>query len=287
MSGVPPLPKDIETVEELYLDGSRIQQFYNPTLNAMDYYEEALKRDPSNIRTNTAIGNIYLKNGDYNTARAYFSRAVKRLTKDFTRPSTCEALFLEGLTLKALGLYDEAIDTLYRATWDYAYHSAAYLELARISSIMGDFQKALDQVNESLSTNSRNNSALGLKASLQRRLGNNKEAFETIADLAKHDPLDFRAANEVYLMAKKSGEVPEAEKVLVDLKLKMRDFDQNYQELGVAYLNDGLTDEAKDVFNRFTGQNPMICYYLGYIEDKKSNKAEAARLFSKGSSIAG
>jgi len=65
----------------------------------------------------------------------------------------------------------------------------------------------------------------------------------------------------------------------------MRDFDQNYQELGVAYLNDGLTDEAKDVFNRFSGQNPMICYYLGYIEDKKSNKAEAARLFSKGSSL--
>jgi tetratricopeptide (TPR) repeat protein len=281
----PPLPKDIETVEELYLDGSRIQQFYNPTLNAMDYYEEALKRDPSDIRTNTAIGNIYLKNGDYNTARAYFSRAVKRLTKDFTRPSTCEALFLEGLTLKALGLYDEAIDTLYRATWDYAYHSAAYLELARISSIMGDFQKALDQVNESLSTNSRNNSALGLKASLQRRLGNNKEAFKTIADLAKHDPLDFRAANELYLITIKSGEVPEAEKVIADLKLKMRDFDQNYQELGVAYLNDGLTDEAKDVFNRFTGQNPMICYYLGYIEDKESNKAEAARLFSKGSSL--
>ena len=30
----PPLPEDIKTIEELYLTGSRIEQFYNPTLNA-------------------------------------------------------------------------------------------------------------------------------------------------------------------------------------------------------------------------------------------------------------
>ena len=281
----PPLPKDIETVEELYLTGSRIQQFYNPTLDAMDYYKEALKRDPSDIRTNTAVGNTFLKNGDFNTARSYFLRAVKRLTRDFTRPSTCEALYLEGLTLKALGMYDEAIDTLYRATWDYAYHSAAYLELARISSIRGDLQKALDQVNESLSTNTRNNSALGLKASLLRRLGKYNESIETVSDLAKHDPLDFRAENEVYLITKGSGEISKAEKIIGDLKLKMRNYDQNYLELGVAYLNDGLTNEADDVFKRFSGINPMICYYLGYIEDKKGNKAEAGKLFSEGSSM--
>ena len=69
-------------------------------------------------------------------------------------------LYLQGLTLKALELYDEAIDTLYRATWDHAWHSAAYLELARISCLKGDFSKALDQVNESLKTNAGNNSAI-------------------------------------------------------------------------------------------------------------------------------
>ena len=55
-------PEDMATTEELYLTGSRIQQFGNPTLNAMDYFEEALRRDPSDIRTNIAVGNTYLKN---------------------------------------------------------------------------------------------------------------------------------------------------------------------------------------------------------------------------------
>jgi tetratricopeptide (TPR) repeat protein len=281
----PPVPKEIGTVEELYLAGSRIVQFGNPTLNAMDYYQEALKRDPSDIRTNTAVGDIYLKDGDYETARSYFSAAVKRLTKDFTRPSDCEALYLQGLTLKALGLYNEAVDTLYRTTWDYAYHSAAYLELARISALKGDFRKALEQVNESLSTNSRNNSAIGLKSSILRHLSREKDATEVLAGLPETDPLDFRAGNEKYLILKKSGENRVAETALAELTLKMRDFDQNYLELGIAYLNDGLTDDAEDVFKRFRGKNPLICYYLGYIQDKKGNKADAARLFREGSGL--
>src|SRR5665648_360901 len=56
----PAPPKDIQTIEELYLAGSRILQFYNPTLNAMDYFGEALKRDPNDIRTNVAVGNLSL-----------------------------------------------------------------------------------------------------------------------------------------------------------------------------------------------------------------------------------
>jgi len=281
----PPLPKEIGTVEELYFAGSRIEQFHNPTLNAMDYYQEALNRDPSDIRTNTAVGNVYLKNGDYKTARSCFSRAVKRLTKDFTRPSNCEALYLQGLTLKALGLYDESSDTLYRATWDHAFHSAAYLELARISALKGDFVKALAQINESLSTNSRNYSAIGLKSSVLRHLGNYKSVVAALSELLQNDPLDFRAGNENYLILKESGDNQKAEAALADLKLKMRDFDQNYLELGIAYLNDGLTDDAEEVFKRFSGRNPLISYYLGYILDKKGNKSEAARLFREGSEL--
>lgn len=281
----PQLPKDIPTTEELYLTGSRIQQFYNPTLNASDYFGEALKRDPADIRTNTAMGNIYLKNGDYVNARKYFAKAIKRLTKDYTRPSDCEALYLQGLTLKALELYDEATDTLYRATWDYAFHSAAYLELARISSIRGDMKKALSEVEKSLSTNMLNNSAVALKASILRHLGDNTGALRTLESLQVNDPLDFRIINEAYLAQKGLGDIQKAESLSSDLNRKMRDFDQNYIELGVGYMNDGLFAEAREVFERFKGKNPIILYYLGYIEYNEGNTNEARRLFSEGSSL--
>ncbi|HAH23615.1 MAG TPA: DUF5107 domain-containing protein [Prolixibacteraceae bacterium] len=279
----PVAPKEMASVEELYLTGSRIQQFSNPTLNAMDYYEEALKRDPSDIRTNVAMGNTQLKNGEYTTARKYFATAIKRLTKDFTRPSNCEALYLQGITLKALGLYDEAIDTLYRATWDQAWHSAAYLELSRISCIQGKFTKALEQVNQSLSTNADNNSAITLKASIQRRLGDFAEAKNTIAKVTEHDPLDFRAGNENYLLSLKQGNKQDREQLLSDLNRKMRDFDQNYLELAVGYMNDGLYPEAEDVLHRYKGKNQELSYTLGYLSDLKGNKEEAVKWIKEGS----
>ena len=279
----PAAPKDMETIEELYLAGSRILQFYNPTLNAMDYFGEALKRDPNDIRTNVAVGNIHLKKGEYSIARTYFSKAIRRLTKDYTRPSNCEALYLQGLTLKALELYDEAIDTLYRATWDYAWHSAAYLELARISCMKSDLPKALYQVNESLSTNARNNSAISLKASIQRKLVDFEGATATLAGITENDPLDFRIGNEVYLLAKESGKTQKSKELLVGLNHKMRDFDQNYLELAVGYLNDGLFAESEDILLRFKGKNQMVSYYLGYLQDRKGNKSGGEKYFKEAS----
>lgn len=273
----PKQPEEIDTVEELYLTGSRMEQFYK---SSMQYYEEALKRDPKNIRTNIAIGNQYLKNGDYNSARTYFGRAVKRLTHDYTRPSTCEALYLQGVTLKALELYNEAIDTLYRATWDYAYHSAAYFELAQISCIKGDFKKALHQINESLSTNTKNMRAVALKASIQRKLEDYNAAAGTLAKVSKSDPLNFRMANEVYLVSKAQGKVQKAENELVALSKKMRGFDQNYLELAVGYINEGMFTEAEDVLIRYEGENPVVEYYLGFVLDKKGNRDGAQKHFA-------
>ncbi len=281
----PSLPKDMQTIEELYLAGSRILQFYNPTLNAMDYFGEALKRDPNDIRTNTSVGNIHLRNGEYALARSYFSKAIGRLTKDYTRPSYCEPLYLQGLTLKALGLYDEAVDTLYRATWDYAWHSAAYLELARISCLRGDLPKALGQVNESLKTNAVNNSAINLKASILRNLGDIESAKSLLASIVAHDPLDFRAANENYLISQKEGNVRKIEDLLTSLTRKLRDFNENYLELAAGYINDGLFAEAEAVLLRYKGVDQMVSYYLGFIADHKGRKAEAEKYFKAASAI--
>jgi len=276
--GYPDVDK-LVTVEELYLTGKRVEQFYAPRNNAMDYYKAALAKDPGDIRTNTAVGNIYLQNGDYVAAREYLGKAIRRLTNDYTRPSTCEALYLQGLTLRNLGLLREAEDTLYRATWDYAFHSAAFFQLAEISCGKNDFIKALQQINESLSTNVRNNSALTLKASIQRKLKDYTGALATLETVAADDPLDFKVRNELYLIAKESGNASKADNLLAALNKEMRDFDDNYLQLAIDYLNNGLLTETEEVLKRFKGSNPFINYYLGYIADKNGNESQASGYF--------
>ena len=278
-----PEPDKLETIEELYLTGKRVEQFYAPRYNPMDWYKAALEKDPGDIRTNTAVGNLYLKNGDYTTARQYFSKAIQRLTNDYTVPSSHEALYLQGLTLRCLGLVAEAEDTLYRATWDYACHAAAYFQLAEISCAKNDFNKALQQINESLWTNGRNNSAVALKAAIQRRNGDFWGALETLSTIANADPLDFRFCNESYLVAKESGENGKADLFLMTLNKVMRDNDENYLTLAVGYLNNGLLNEAEDVLKRFKGKNPFFDYYLGYISDKKGDSDKASSYFKSAS----
>ncbi|MBE0654255.1 MAG: DUF5107 domain-containing protein [Bacteroidales bacterium] len=274
-----PSPENIKTVEELYLTGKRVEQFYAPQYDEMDWYMEALRRDPGDIRTNTAVGNHYLKNGDYQTARQYLTKAIKRLTSDYTRPSDCEALYLEGLALKSLGLYEEAIDTLYRATWDHEYHSPAYFQLAQISMYKKDYSKALHQINESLVTNSRNNRAIALKTSILRKLGSYDQALLLLDQIKDSDPLDFRLQNECYLIEKEAGKLAQTESLLSILNKEMRDFDENYLELAVGYLNDGLLQESEEVLLRFKGENPEFDYYLGFIYTKQGQQESALSSF--------
>ena len=82
---VPPTnPKDYKNVEDLYLAGLRIEQFHNATLNPLDYYNEALRRAPDDIRTNTVMGIRMAREGKYGEAKKYLQTAIDHATKNYT-----------------------------------------------------------------------------------------------------------------------------------------------------------------------------------------------------------
>lgn len=281
----PKPPAEIKTVEELYLTGSRIWQFHNATLDAMDYFREALKRDPDDIRTNTALGSVYLKRGNYSMAKSHLRTAIKRLTANYTRPESCEALYLLGLALTATGDYNSAIDTLYRASWDYAFHAASFTELARISCRHKDYAKALEQIHNALSTNGLNNSAICLQAHIARKMGRNTEALKLLDPLINTDPLDFFALYERYLASGSNA------LYLDDFRRKMRKFDQNYLELATDYMHIGQWAEINDLLTLYLEEakggwvNPMAYYYLGYLADQTGDRSRASEYYKEASAL--
>lgn len=52
----PKRPKDIVSTEECYFTGLRAEQFHQPYVDANDYFEEVLRRDPLDSRANTRLG---------------------------------------------------------------------------------------------------------------------------------------------------------------------------------------------------------------------------------------
>ena len=284
----PPKPQDIQTVEELYLTGLRVEQIHNPRVDPVDYYEEALKRDPGDSRSNTAVGINYIKRCMYEKAEEHLRRVVQRISADYTRPENAEAYYYLGLAQRAQCKLDDARDNFYRATWDYAFHSAAYCQLAELSCMKRNFSRALEQVNHSLSTNALNSKALNVKAAILRKLVSPGDAKAIAAKVLALDPLDFLAMNELYLAQSALDEKSGASESLAKLRATMRDEVQSYLELTTDYMNCGLWDEAIEVLSRpveskmpFAGTYPLVHYYLGYLYQQKGILGKASEYYSQ------
>jgi tetratricopeptide (TPR) repeat protein len=286
----PPLaPKEIKTVEELYLTGLRLEQFYNPALNPYPYYEEALRRDPGDVRVNTALGILYCRRGMFKEAEDKLNVALRRLTKDYTRPKDGEAFYYLGVALQSQGKYDAAYDAFYKATWSEAWQAAAYYALAQLACHKADYAKALEHADRALSANTLNTKALNLKAAALRRMGRSAEAAQVAAAALSIDPLDFLAGNELYLARSAAGATPEAREALGAVSAKMRGAAQAYLETAIDYGNWGLWDEAIGVLARLDDSSedkratsPMVYYHLGYFHEQKGNGPESSRFYRLG-----
>jgi len=281
----PPAPKDIKTTEELYLTGLRVEQIHNPTVDPLQYYLEAVKRDPGDSRSNTALGINYLKRGRYEDAATHLGKAIERISAEYTRPINTDAYYYLGLALRAQGQMKEAYDNFYRSTWDSAFHSAGYYQLAELSARAGNFAQAAEQVREALATNALDSKAVSLQTALLRRLGRFDEAQQAAARMVEADPLDFLARNELYLAQSKAGS-QSAKETLTTLRELMRDEVQSYLELAADYMNWGAWPEAIEVLQRpvdsqmkFAATYPLVHYYLGYLYEQSGDSRRAAEYY--------
>jgi tetratricopeptide (TPR) repeat protein len=288
----PPSPEEIETVEELYHTGLRLEQFYNPAVDPTVYYEEALNRDPDNSLVNTAQGIHYLKRGIYSLAEQKLNMALGRITQNYTRPKDGEAFYYLGIALRAQNRPKEAYDAFNKAAWSHAWRSPSHYCLAELDCVRGDFAKALDHLDHSLAFNRLNLRACNLKACLLRKMGKIEEALKVTNKVLHWDPLNFWAANEQYLAVRGKGLGSQSEECLNMLKHGMREAVQNYLELAIDYGNCGLWDEAVDVLMRLENSDhgeasrfPLVYYYLGYFLDKKGEVRDSLGYFKKASQM--
>ena len=272
-----PDPKSIDNIEELYYIGMRNLQFHQAHVDPNIYFEEALRRDPYDVRCNTQLGIFYRMNGDYDKAKYYLRRSLKRQTSSYTRPADGESMYNLGLILKAEGNYDAATDTLYRAVWDYEYASAAYFQLAQISSIRRNSEKAAEEAGMAVAYNGMNIDAKNLLTTLLRYSGKTAEAKKTAAEVVALDPLNYYATRELAMLGAKSEE--EAAKLL-------RGVSESYIELALYYLNNGFDTDAEKVLEKAESLKsyPTVEYYLGYLADRRGDRQTAESWFRKAES---
>lgn len=272
------LPSEIEEIEALYLNGLHLEQYRHATFNPADYYEEALRRSPGDVRCNNAMGLLLLRCGQFTNAEPYFRKAIATLTQRNPNPYDGEPYYNLGWALLLQGRYDEAYEMFYKATWNDAWQHNGFLNLARIAARQQKFDQALAHINKSLIRNYHGHTARHLKVSLLRKRGKAAEAIALIQESMAIDPFNVGCCFEAWLLQEQNPS--QAATALVQFQTLMSNNLNNYLELSLDYAHAGFFEEAIKVLELFVKAHPAVSplpwYYMGWyagqLEDTKQQQ---------------
>ena len=254
------LPQDIKTCEQLYLTGLHLEQYRHATYSPVDYYEEALRRDPLDYRCNNALGLWYLRKGRFDKAETYLRTAQKVLYKRNPNPYDGEPLYNLALALKYQGKDDEAYEWFWKSTWNKAWADAGYFSAAQLSVKHHRLDDALDELDRSLLNNWHNHKARALKATALRHACRADEALKACREALEIDLFNYGARYEMYLLTGNADD-------LNAIKALMHGCANNYHELALDYAQAGCWHEAIDVLDEAKAAGaatPMTLYYRGW-----------------------
>lgn len=259
-------PQEISSTEQLYLTGLHLEQYRHATYEASDYYLEALRRDPQDVRNNNAMGLWLIRKGQFEQAEAYLRRAITTLTQRNPNPYDGEPFYNLGLSLKYQGKLSEAYESFYKACWNAAWQDAGYYSLAQISIARGEWECALEELEKSLIRNWHNHRARHLKALSLRKLGRVVEAEIFICESLKIDMFNFGCHFESYLLSQEKN-IPD------ELRRLMRDESRNYEELALDYAQAECWTESLEVIRVaklcITTPSPILFYYESWFFSKQ------------------
>ena len=253
-------PQETKTVDQLYLTGLHLEQYRHATWSALDYYEEALRRDPMDYRCNMQMGLWYLRRARFEKAEPYLQTAVRVLKRRNPNPYDGEPLFYLGVVSKFLGKIQTAYDCFWKSTWNKAWADAGYFEAACISIMDERWEDALDELERALISNSHNHKARAMKTLVLRKLDRKEEALTWIQDSYKIDPFNYVCMVEEHLL---TGSQEPLDR-MVEL---MHGNIYNYHETALDYAQAEQNEEVKLVLqtaiDHGVEESPLTYYYMG------------------------
>lgn len=264
-------PAELESVEDLYLTGRFVEQFSRAGIDPDDYYLAALEKSPDDYRVNIALGIRRINQTKYEEALSYLQTAADKLNIKYYQPKEGELYYYMGLAQKELGLTAEAHHNFGRATWYYEWLSSGNYELAQLESKKGNYEKALEHIEEAYSTNIRDGRINVLYSALLRKLGENEKAKELMDALLAYDPLDLAALYEESLL--------QGDASLVKWQKNMQDVENDYLEVATRYMNAGLLQDGISLLSEIENpKNPLTSYYLSWFYANSGDTKKASEM---------
>ncbi|MDO3626212.1 DUF5107 domain-containing protein [Mucilaginibacter sp. BT774] len=267
-------PKDIESLEQLFLTGQHLEQYRHATYSPVPYYQEALSREPGDIRNNNALGVWYLRRGRFEISQSYFRKATGTATQRNPNPYDGEPYYNLGMSLHYQQRTHEAYDAFFKSAWSSAWQDSAYFALARIDISRGDHELALEHIDWSIDRNARNGRAYLVKVHALRKLNRIKEAITAAEQALNRDHFNLSVLFELYFCYLEQGDQKLAEGIIDNLLKLSRGNAHTLIDFSIEFADLGLFSQAIELILHTTPtelNSPLINYYLAYYWQKAGN----------------
>jgi tetratricopeptide (TPR) repeat protein len=253
-------PKDFDwtSAEGLYVAGEESAK-QRSCAEALAKFLSCLEKEPGHVRALTRVAELYFKRAEYEKAKKYALRALAVDAYD------AGANFIYGVTSRELDCLADAKDGFGWAARSLEFRSAAYEQLAEISLLEKNLERAGDYAGRALDYNRYNLEARQVQAIIARLKNNKEAAFQALREILQIDPLNHFARVENYFL-EPSVKSREAFTSLIRNELPH----ETYLELGLSYVRLGLESEASQVLE-MSPPGPVIHYWLAYLFREKDS----------------
>ena len=178
----------LSTADELYLAGTHIAQYRDPTVKCDAYYRRAIERDPRHVPSLIALAAYEYETQSLDAAYDHLTRAIKVLNTFNERHESGRAYYLRGLIETARGDTDTAYNSFAKAAWSADSVSFAMTRMSMTDLARRDCRKALEHAETALVYGTRNQTAKTVYAFALDALGMTKRRDEVLRELAGSDP---------------------------------------------------------------------------------------------------
>ncbi|MBX3435648.1 MAG: DUF5107 domain-containing protein [Pirellulales bacterium] len=261
-------PRELDSTESLYLAGLHLEQYRHATRSAEEYFREALRRDPGDLRCNLGLGRTYYRRGCYGEAESCFRKSVERATRHNPNPIDGEAHYQLGLALAAQRRLVQAEAAFHKAAWDGRFASAAMFEVARIGLARSDFKSAETSLRRGLEMNARHHQARHLLVVALALQGKREDARRVAEAEIADDPFN---AGVLFELSFTLGEEWGA------FEQRLQASIQSGLDLACDYAAAGQFDRATKVLERLRNRfpeyaaSPLVLYHLASLHETQGD----------------
>ncbi len=272
-------PEKVEYIEELWLIGMHIFQYHHGTAQGVDYWQEALRRDPLDYRNNLAMARYYINQGLMDKTLKHLNQALKRITMLNGSPYDGEVFYLLGIVYEHIGQYQKAYDSYYKAVWNKAWADKGFFALARLCLQKDKKNKALSFIEQSIIRNGLNQKARHLHIAILRKLGLREEAIKQAKQYEKEYPFALGCLFELHMLTEK-------EDYLQKFMHLSGGTSHNHIALSLDYGAWGEYEKSLAILQKtMQKDDPMLYYYQAYYAQLMGEDSIISQAINKADNI--